>query len=85
VGQPDSGRVEIDGAELATHSAGNAIGLAAPDMPLLRGSVKRNVRYRVPDADPAEIARTLQAMQLESGRAAVESHGWRPAWRRTSA
>jgi ATP-binding cassette subfamily B protein len=74
--RPDRGRIEIDGADLATHAAGSEIGLAAPDVPLLRGSIEHNVRYRIPDADPAEVGRLLDACGLDGRRRVLEDgHG----------
>jgi ABC-type multidrug transport system fused ATPase/permease subunit len=52
---PDGGRVLIDGHDLAActlPSSRRVVGMAGPDLPLLRGSVSYNVRYRRPDATP---------------------------------
>lgn len=57
---PDQGVVRLDGQDLAKHSLASvrrAIGMAGPDLPLLRGTVEKNLRYRWPDAPAQEIAR----------------------------
>jgi ABC-type multidrug transport system fused ATPase/permease subunit len=57
---PDAGQVLIDGQDLAScglDSVRRAFGMASPDLPLLRGTVERNLRYRRPDASDAEVAR----------------------------
>jgi ABC-type multidrug transport system fused ATPase/permease subunit len=56
---PDSGTVRLDGQDLATASiedVRDAIGFVAADLPLLRGSLRRNLTYRQPKADDGEIA-----------------------------
>lgn len=60
---PDSGTIRLDGQNLANYSLSSvrqAIAMAGPDLPLLRGSVKRNLLYRCPDASPEEIERVWQ-------------------------
>lgn len=57
---PDQGVVRLDGQDLAKHSLASvrrAIGMAGPDLPLLRGTVEKNLRYRWPGASAQEIAR----------------------------
>lgn len=57
---PDQGVVRLDGQDLAKHSLASvrrAIGMAGPDLPLLRGTVEKNLRYRWPGAPEQEIAR----------------------------
>lgn len=55
---PDEGRVLIDGQDIAKCSLrsllGN-IGMAGPDLPLLRGSVERNLKYRLPQASKRQL------------------------------
>lgn len=56
---PDAGAVELDGADLRSvdlRSVRRAIGVVGPDLPLLRGSVDRNVRYRLPRASDEAVA-----------------------------
>jgi len=58
--EPDSGKVRIDGQNLADcqiQSVRQAVGFAGADLPLLRGSVERNLRYRQPKASPEEYER----------------------------
>jgi ABC-type multidrug transport system fused ATPase/permease subunit len=56
----DAGAVRLDGQDLAgvaTEDVRRLIGLVSPDLPLLRGSVAHNLRYRDPDASDDELAR----------------------------
>jgi ABC-type multidrug transport system fused ATPase/permease subunit len=55
---PDRGRVLIDGQDLRRvkpSSARRAVSMAGPDFPLMRGSVRKNLRYRDPDAPDEEV------------------------------
>lgn len=65
---PSKGRVLIDGrdaAGLAGDDVRRIIGVASPDVPLQRGSIRRNLRYRAPDASPAEIARVVTRLGVD--------------------
>lgn len=65
---PDHGTVRLDGQDIRECSLSSvraAVGVASPDLPLLRGSVSRNVRYRVPKADDAEIGRVTALCGLD--------------------
>lgn len=65
---PDAGVVRIDGEDLRDRSLGSvrdAVGIAGPDLPLLRGSVERNLRYRRPEAAPEELERVIELCGLE--------------------
>jgi ABC-type branched-subunit amino acid transport system ATPase component len=65
---PDGGRVLIDGHDLAActlSSVRRVIGMAGPDLPLLRGSVNYNVRYRHPDATPEQLSRVHELCELD--------------------
>jgi ATP-binding cassette, subfamily B, bacterial len=76
---PEAGRVLIDGQELRTCSIASvraAVGVAAPDLPLLRGTVERNVRYRSPRADDAEVQRVADLSGLTEVLEALPD-GWR--------
>lgn len=56
---PEQGRVLLDHqdiAEVTMRSLRQAVSLVTPDLPLLRGSVNRNLRYRQPDASEDEVA-----------------------------
>lgn len=60
---PDQGVVRLDGQDLAQHSLASVrrvIGMASPNLPLLRGTLEKNLRYRWPDAPEEEIARVQQ-------------------------
>lgn len=57
---PDAGTVLLDGADLREvrlRSVRRAIGVVGPDLPLMRGSLERNVRYRHPRIGDGEVAR----------------------------
>jgi ABC-type multidrug transport system fused ATPase/permease subunit len=57
---PDRGRVLLDGQDLRSCNLASvraAMGIAGPDLPLLSGTVERNVLYRQPSASEQEIAR----------------------------
>lgn len=66
---PDRGRILIDGHDLAHCRLGSlsrAIGMVSPDLPLLRGSVDWNLRYRHPDATEEEVLRVIELCQLDA-------------------
>ena len=57
---PHEGKVLLDGQNLAEHSLNSvrqAVGMAGPDLPLLRGTIERNLRYRWRNAPDKEVAR----------------------------
>jgi len=65
---PDSGRVLIDGQDLVQcnlASIRSVIGIVSPDLPLLRGSVRYNLRYRRPEASIEELNRVKELCQLD--------------------
>ena len=65
---PDSGRILIDGQDLLQcnlSSVRSVIGIISPDLPLLRGTVRYNLRYRRPDATPDELDRVWELCQLD--------------------
>jgi ABC-type multidrug transport system fused ATPase/permease subunit len=66
---PDSGRVRIDGTDLARCNLASvraAIGIVSPDLPLLRGTVARNIRYRKPQANVNELAAAVHLCGLDA-------------------
>jgi len=65
---PDEGRVVLDGQDLAKHSLASvrrAIGMMSPDLPLLRGTIDKNLRYRWPDAPVEEIDRVKALCEID--------------------
>ena len=65
---PDAGSVSIDGQDISQHnlkSVRGAIGVVSPDLPLLRGSIDFNLRYRCPDAPPEEVEREHKLCDLD--------------------
>lgn len=76
---PDQGEVCIDGQDLRTRSLSSVrrtVGMAGPDLPLLRGSMDRNVRYRLPRCDDEEVARIAELCELHEVAADLPE-GWR--------
>lgn len=66
---PDGGRVRLDGRDLARvrlSSLRREVGMVSPDLPLLRGTIDRNLRYRCPDAPQAEIERVTALCGLDT-------------------
>ncbi|WP_432485312.1 ABC transporter ATP-binding protein [Kineococcus esterisolvens] len=75
---PDTGRVLVDGQDLRGRSPGSvrrAVGTATADLPPLRGSLRRNVTYRQPRCDAAELARVAQLCDLDALAAELPG-GW---------
>ncbi len=59
---PERGAVLVDGQDIAQcslNSVRRAISMLSPDLPLMRGTVERNVRYRCPDASDEELLRVI--------------------------
>jgi len=55
---PEKGKILLDGQDITTHSLKSvrgAISMVSPDLPLLRGTVKKNLLYRWPKAPAEEI------------------------------
>lgn len=67
--EPDEGEVLIDGKPLGAStllSSFRHIGMVASDLPLMRGTVRRNLTYRRPWAAEAEIWQVLTACRLDA-------------------
>ncbi len=65
---PDKGKILLDGQDLAKHSIASvrrAVGMVSPDLPLLRGKIEKNLRYRWPDAPAEEIKRTRALCEID--------------------
>ena len=65
---PDSGRVLLDGHDLRSLSLPSirkAVGMVSPSLPLLRGSFKRNILYRLPKATPDDYAHISAYCELD--------------------
>jgi ABC-type multidrug transport system fused ATPase/permease subunit len=65
---PDKGKILIDGQDIGKcnlASVREAIGIVSPDLPLLKGSVRKNLRYRKPDAPQEEIDRVKQLCRID--------------------
>jgi ATP-binding cassette, subfamily B, bacterial len=65
---PDSGTVLIDGQPLSSvtlESVRRSVGVVGADLPLLRGSLDRNLRYRWPDAPEDEVQRVRALCRID--------------------
>lgn len=65
---PDGGDVFIDGrsvGDFTLRSRFRQIGMVAPDLPLMRGTVRRNLTYRQATATDEEIRRVVMACHLD--------------------
>jgi ABC-type multidrug transport system fused ATPase/permease subunit len=65
---PDEGRIALDGQDLAKHSLASvrrAVGMMSPDLPLLRGTIDKNLRYRWPDAPAEEVDRVRVLCEID--------------------
>jgi len=72
---PDSGQVIIDGQDLAEHNLASIrrmIGIVSPDLPLLRGSIGYNLRYRWREAPDDEIDKVKELCALDDMIASFE-------------
>lgn len=66
--EPDGGEILLDGQDLAQHSLASLrrrLGVVSPDLPLLRGSIESNLRYRRPDATEEELVRIISLCGLD--------------------
>ena len=65
---PDHGEVRINGVNVADCELGSvrrAVGMVSPDLPLLRGTIRKNLRYRCRDASAEEIAQLKAACGID--------------------
>jgi ABC-type multidrug transport system fused ATPase/permease subunit len=61
--RPARGRIRLDLQpvhRLTERSLQRAIGIASTDLPLMKGSLRRNLRYRAPDADEAALRQACE-------------------------
>lgn len=64
---PDGGVVIVDDQDLvetAPSSIGRAVGMVAPDLPLMRGTVTRNLTYSARSSTPEEVQRVAFGLGL---------------------
>ncbi len=74
--EPVSGAVMVDGqnlAQTAPSSVGRMMGVAGPNLPLLKGSVLRNATYAARHVAPGEVQRILRTLGLDESLA---QHGF---------
>lgn len=75
--EPASGEVVVDGqrlADTAPSSVGSMVGVASPDLPLLRGTLRRNLTYAARRAPAGEVQRVVKSLGLDESLA---RHGHR--------
>lgn len=63
----DGGEILIDGQPLSRTTPASTyrhIGVAGPDLPLMRGTIRRNLTYGARDASPTEVQRVVHATAL---------------------
>ncbi|WP_314424925.1 ABC transporter ATP-binding protein [uncultured Microbacterium sp.] len=66
--EPASGTVAVDGqvlSETSPSSVGAMMGVAGPDLPLLRGTVLRNLTYADRRVGPGEVQRVVRSLGLD--------------------
>ncbi|MBI2779824.1 MAG: ABC transporter ATP-binding protein [Gammaproteobacteria bacterium] len=66
--QPESGAILLDGQDLAAYSLASVhrtISMASPDLPLMRGTIEDNLRYRWQQAPDEEIAKVSAFCALD--------------------
>ena len=66
--EPTDGEILVDDQVLAAttpRSTYRKIGMVSPDLPLMRGTVRRNLSYSRPDVDSAEVARVVYASGVD--------------------
>jgi len=65
---PERGQVLIDGQDIRQCSDASlraTIGMVGPDLPLMRGTLQRNLRYRCRDASESELQQILDLCGIE--------------------
>ncbi len=65
---PSDGRILIDDQDISQcnlTSVRQAIGIVSPDLPLLKGSIRYNLRYRAPDAAETELDQVKKLCGLD--------------------
>jgi len=65
---PDHGHILLDGQRLSAllpDELQQAIGVVSSDIPLLRGTVDSNIRYRVPKATDAQVERVCKLCGID--------------------
>lgn len=71
---PDNGEVLIDGQDISQYNLASVralVGVAGPDFPLLRGTLERNLTYRLPEASAVERDRVKKLCGIDEILAAL--------------
>lgn len=67
--EPSAGTVLVDDQDLAEttpRSTFRKIGMVSPDLPLMRGTIRRNLTYSRPDVDDDEVQRVIHLTGLDA-------------------
>jgi ATP-binding cassette, subfamily B, bacterial len=65
---PDTGQIVVDGQPVEQHTLRSRlrrVGMVAPELPLMRGTLRRNLTYRRPSATEQEIQRVVALCHLD--------------------
>jgi ATP-binding cassette, subfamily B, bacterial len=66
--KPDTGQILVDEQPVDEHTLRSRlrrVGMVAPELPLMRGTVRRNLTYRRPNASDEEIQRVVALCHLD--------------------
>lgn len=66
--EPDAGEIVIDDqllADCTRRSTYRSLGIVSPDLPLMRGSIRRNISYRYRAADDAQLERVIMSCGID--------------------
>ncbi len=66
--EPDTGDIVIDDqllAECTRRSTYRAMGFVSPDLPLMRGTIRRNLSYRYRDATDEQLERVVMSCRID--------------------
>ena len=76
--RPDAGEILLDGQPVtsaSTRSVRRALGVVCADLPLLRGTIEENLRYRWPEAPVEELKRVRSLCSIDEMLAALPKGG----------
>lgn len=63
-----AGKILIDGQDIRrcnVASVRQAISIVSPDLPLMKGSVRYNLRYRAPDSSTEDLSRVMKLCEID--------------------
>ena len=65
---PEKGHITLDGKDIrhiSLNSLREAVGIVSPDLPLLRGSIEKNIRYRMPNAESEAVSHVMKLCGID--------------------